>query len=86
MEDAPINLASKSNACKSNAEVNNRINSKSPMKTSGCSIGAAARLEAFTNLTCKKKRRRERKGKSPKRAFAKEVGWSEMELKTDTRN
>ena len=82
-----INLASKSNASKSNAEVNNRINSKSPMKTSGCtSIGAAARLEAFTNLTCKKKRRRERKGKSPKRAFAKEVGWSEMELKTDTRN
>ena len=74
-----INLASKS---KSNAEVNNRINnSKSPMKTSG-----AARLEAFTNLTCKKKRRRERKGKSQKRPFAKEVDWSEMELKTDTRN
>ena len=79
-----INLACKSNASKGNAEVNNRINSKSPMKTN--SIGAAARLEAFTNLTCKKKRRRERKGKSPKRAFAKEVGWSEIELKTDTRN
>ena len=69
-------------ASKTNAEMVCRIN-KSPMKTNGCSVGAA-RLEAFTNLTQKK--RRERKGKSPKRAFAKEVGWQEIELNTDTRN
>ena len=76
-----INLASKTNA-----DMVGRINSgisKSPMKTNGCSIGAA-RLEAFTNLT--KKKRRERKGKSPKRVFAKDVGWQEMALNTDTRN
>ena len=53
------------------------------MKSNGCSVGAA-RLDAFTNLT--KKKRQERKGKSPKRAFAKEVGWQEIELNTDTRN
>ena len=69
-------------ASKTNAEINSGVN-KSPVKTSGGSIGAA-RLDAFTTLTTAKKKRRERKGKSPKRAFAKEVGWQETQVKTDT--
>ena len=80
-------LMSISLASRTNAEItwiNSGVN-KSPVKTNGGSIGAA-RLEAFTTLTTGKNKRRERKGKSPKRAFAKEVGWQEMQLKTDTRN
>ena len=78
-------LMSISLANKTNAEltwINSGVN-KSPVKTTGGGIGAA-RLDAFTTLTTGKKKRRERKGKSPKRAFAKEVGWQETQVKTDT--
>ena len=72
-------------ATNTNAEVTRTA--KSPIKTSGCSQTASARLEAFTNLT-KKKRRERRMGKSPRRAFAKEADWQELEPKTgsETRN
>ena len=72
-------------ATNNNAEVTRTA--KSPIKTSGCSQAASARLEAFTNLT-KKKRRERRMGKSPRRAFAKEADWQELEPKTvsETRN
>ena len=74
-----ISLATNTNA---NAEVTRTV--KSPIKTSQA---ASARLEAFTNLT-KKKRRERRMGKSPSRAFAKEADWQELEPKTgsETRN
>ena len=69
-----ISLANKTNA--EMTWINSSVN-KSPVKTNG------ARLEAFTNLTAGKKKSGERKGKSPKRAFSKEVGWQAMQLKTD---
>ncbi len=77
-----ISLATNTNN-NANAEVTRTA--KSPIKTSGCSQAASARLEAFTNLT--KKKRRERR-KSPRRAFAKEADWHELEPKTgsETRN
>ena len=76
-----ISLATNTNTM-TNAEVTRTA--KSPIKTSQT---ASARLEAFTNLT-KKKRRERRMGKSPRRAFAKEADWQELEPKTvsETRN
>ena len=80
-------LMSISLANKTTAEltwINSGVN-KSPVKTTGGGIGAA-RLDAFTTLTTGKKKRRERKGKSPKKTFAKEVACQEMQPETDTRN